>query len=102
MEDVDPLHLRFVEVVVDDKTSETSGQRLHPLSDGVLASVLSPVNLVLLSPVIISVGLIDVLIRSLFLSILVLPVLLLGDGLALRLDLLFRRVLHDERGQLVT
>ena len=57
MEDVDPLNLRFVEVVVNDEAAQPPGQRLHPPPDRLLAGVLPPVHLVLPPVLIITVGL---------------------------------------------
>ena len=45
MENVDPVDLGFVQIIVNDETSEVTRQSLHPLSYSILASILSPVNL---------------------------------------------------------
>ena len=102
VEDVDPILLRLLEVIINDKTSKTTAKCFHPLSDCLLGDIFSPIGLI----IIIAIIPIVIVIRSVLLAILILllllAVLLLSKRFSLSINLLLRWVLDDEGCQLVS
>ena len=82
VEDVDALLFRFLQIIVDDETTETSGQFLHSLSDGLVRHILAPVSLVIIIVVSVFFPVIRILL-PIFIFLLLFPVFLLRDGGAL-------------------
>ena len=48
VEDVDPVLLALLEVVVDDQATEAAAERLHSLPDSLLRSLLPPVSIIII------------------------------------------------------
>ena len=79
VEDVNTLLFRFLQIIVDDKTTETSGELLHPLSDGLVRHILAPVSLIIVVVVSVFLPVIRIFL-PVFVLLLLFPIFLLRDG----------------------